>query len=228
MAELKKIEERTLQFIEAHAKLKGYNKMVTHEELAKIIGAESKSTISEILGKRQNIQPEQWILFKAHFKISTEYSVQSGSKSGIVSEDPVQYNKVNAYGDPAYLAGQLAMAERLIAKLESDHAEAKADKEKLFSVLAAAQNTINEVLKPIKDQTQEILTNSKELKENTMDAIIEMQSEHKAMMDTIDLAAKLPVGTTVGKADILEDAAQEIRKSYHKKKNVHKIGKEGQ
>lgn len=122
--------------------------------------------------------------------------------------------------DPAYLAGQLAMAERFIARLEADHADARSDKEKLFKALEDAQKTINEVLKPIKEQTQEILTNSKVVRENTMDGIIEMQSEHRVIMDTLDQIAKQPIGTTFGKADILEGAAQELRKGH--KKSVHK------
>lgn len=129
MAELKKIEERTLQFIEAHARLKGANKMVTHEDLAKIIGAESKSTISEILSKRQNIQPEQWSLFKAHFKISTEYSVQSGLKTGIVNEDPAVYNKELPLGD---LKITLKDYLDLVKQMAED---AKKEKERLYNLL---------------------------------------------------------------------------------------------
>ena len=87
MAAIKKIEHRTLQFIEAHSKLKEANKMVTHEELAKILGVESKTTITEILKKRQNIQPDQWRLFREHFNIGTEYSVQDEANPDFIVND---------------------------------------------------------------------------------------------------------------------------------------------
>jgi transcriptional regulator with XRE-family HTH domain len=112
--------------------------------------------------------------------------------------------------------------ERMIKLIESHVDKAEKDKNRLFKALEDAQKTINEVLKPIKEQTQEILANSKEVRENTIDGIIEMQSEHRVIMDTLDQIAKQPIGTTYGKADILEGAAQEIRKKDHKKKSAHK------
>lgn len=128
----------------------------------------------------------------------------------------------------------IAIYERIIEEKEARRRDAEAWAQKMEAhyndmknALERAQTTINEVLKPIKEQTQEILSNSKEVKENTVDGILEMQSEHRAIMDTLDLIAKQPIGTTYGKSDILEEAAQEIRKKDHKKKNVHKIGKEG-
>lgn len=88
MAAIKKIEERTRQFIDCHTKLKRSNQMVTHEELAKIIGVESKTTISEILGKRQNIQPDQWEAFRKHFKISSDIPVHEPGQSSISVHNP--------------------------------------------------------------------------------------------------------------------------------------------
>ena len=88
MAAIKKIEERTKQFIDYHALLKKSNRMVTHEELAKIIGVESKTTISEILGKRQNIQPDQWEAFRTFFKISSDIPVHPSDESSISIHNP--------------------------------------------------------------------------------------------------------------------------------------------
>lgn len=122
----------------------------------------------------------------------------------------------------------LAVYERIIEEKEARRRDAEAWAQKMEAhyndmknALERAQITINEVLKPIKEQTQEIFTNSKEIRENTIDGIIEMQSEHRVIMDTLDQIAKQPIGTTYGKADILEGAAQEIRKKDHKK-NAHK------
>ena len=131
-----------------------------------------------------------------------------------------------------FLAGKLESKEETIQQIEARRKDAEENAnimrehyKDMKNALERAQITINEILKPIKEQTAEILSNSIQLKDNTMDAIIEMQSEHKAMMDTMDLAARLPVGTTVGNADILEGAAQEIRGKGHKKKHAHKMRK---
>jgi hypothetical protein len=81
--------------------------------------------------------------------------------------------------DPAYLAGQLAMAERLIAKLEESHEEAKADKTKLFEALAETRQTINELLKPMVASLKEIPP--------VLDTIVRNSNEHdKEIMKALD------------------------------------------
>ena len=65
-----KIEPRTTRFIEEYKRLEGESKLPSHAELAAILGIKSKTTISEILGLRQNIQPTSWLKFKEHFKIA--------------------------------------------------------------------------------------------------------------------------------------------------------------
>lgn len=129
-------------------------------------------------------------------------------------------------------ADPIAIYERIIEEKEARRRDAEAWAQKMEAhyndmknALERAQTTINEVLKPIKEQTQEILTNSKEVRENMMDGIIEMQSEHRAIMDGVDQILKQPIGTTFGKADILEEASQEIRTKDHKKKSAHKQSK---
>lgn len=75
MASLKKVEERTKRFIAEYQRLSNNKDFPTHESLAVIIGAKGGNTITEILGERQNIQPEQWKKFALHFGINTENSV---------------------------------------------------------------------------------------------------------------------------------------------------------
>lgn len=135
------------------------------------------------------------------------------------------YKSLNKVSTPA--SDAIAVYERIIEEKEARRLDAvawaqtmEAHYKDMKEALERAQTTINEVLKPIKEQTQEILTNSKVVRENTMDGIIEMQSEHRVIMDTLDQIAKQPIGTTFGKADILEGAAQELRKGH--KKSVHK------
>ena len=69
MSKIKKIEDRTIWFIEAYKKLSEGGRLPTNVDLAKIMGIESKSTITNILNKDQNIQPQQWDKFKKHFSI---------------------------------------------------------------------------------------------------------------------------------------------------------------
>lgn len=69
MATLKKIEDRTNWFIKAYNKLEKERRLPSNVELATIMGMPSKSTVSNILKRQQNIQPEQWQKFKEHFEI---------------------------------------------------------------------------------------------------------------------------------------------------------------
>jgi hypothetical protein len=129
-------------------------------------------------------------------------------------------------------ADPIAIYERIIEEKEARRRDAEVWAQKMEAhyndmkdALERAQITINEVLKPIKEQTEEILINSREVRENTMDGIIEMQSEHRAIMDGLDQVLKQPIGTTFGNADILEGASQDLRSKDHKKKSAHKQSK---
>ena len=82
MAKVSKIEVRTIHFIEEYKRLKDLGKMPALERLAEIMGIKSKSSISEILGKRQNIQPASWDLFKKHFKIGIKQNSDISESSG--------------------------------------------------------------------------------------------------------------------------------------------------
>lgn len=81
MATIKKVEDRTKQFIIEYQRLSKDKDFPTHEKLAEIIGAKGGNTITEIIGKRQNIQPAQWAAFKKYFKIDTEKAVEEDGNS---------------------------------------------------------------------------------------------------------------------------------------------------
>lgn len=70
MAKAIHIEERTDNFIKEYNRLKGNGEMVPHIKLKEILGVNAVSTISEILGRRQNISADSWKQFKKHFGIS--------------------------------------------------------------------------------------------------------------------------------------------------------------
>lgn len=93
-------------------------------------------------------------------------------------ENGVQPGVENTYSAD-YLAGQLAMAERLIAKLEEDKVEARADKTELYQALAETRQTINELLKPMVLSLKEIPP--------VLDSIVRNSTEHdKEIMKALD------------------------------------------
>lgn len=65
MARATTIEERTEKFISAYNRLKTNGLLPDNETLAKELGYKSDASISEILGRRQNIPPAKWLLFVA-------------------------------------------------------------------------------------------------------------------------------------------------------------------
>lgn len=100
----------------------------------------------------------------------------SGNLDILPNKEQVKERNPN---DNAFLAGQLAMAERLIAKLEESNEEAKADKNKLFEALAETRQTINELLKPMVTSLKEIPP--------VLDVIVRNSNEHdKEIMKALD------------------------------------------
>jgi hypothetical protein len=69
VSKIKKIEPRTNWFITAYNKLADEGRLPSNVELAEIMDIPSKSTITNILKRDQNIQPDQWEKFKTHFKL---------------------------------------------------------------------------------------------------------------------------------------------------------------
>jgi transcriptional regulator with XRE-family HTH domain len=117
-----------------------------------------------------------------------------------------------------YLAGQLAMAERLIAKLEENNVEAKADKNKLFDALAETRQTINELLKPMVASLKEIPP--------VLDSIVRNSHEHdKSIMKALDHLIGNSPGTLEKESGkrILKGAVEQQKKG---KAEVGKTGKQ--
>lgn len=65
-----KIEKRTDDFIKELSRLKEEKVIKNNAELIDILGLKNVSTITEIVKKRQNIQPEVWEKFKKHYRIT--------------------------------------------------------------------------------------------------------------------------------------------------------------
>lgn len=132
----------------------------------------SKGQISQIVNKK--LLPSEAFInkFNESFKIVPRGKIESD---------------ISPY-DPAFLAGQLNMAERLIAQLESDHEEAKADKKLLFDALTETRQTLNELLKPMAVSLEKIPP--------VLDTILRNSFEHdKVIMKALDQIVGNPPGT---------------------------------
>lgn len=70
MGQVKEINPLTKKFLAAFEVLKEQGLIPPYDELMAITGIESKSTISNILAKKQNIQPGNWKRFSIHFGLS--------------------------------------------------------------------------------------------------------------------------------------------------------------
>lgn len=121
MPKVLKIEARTTDFIREYKRLKTAGQMPDFEGLAKILGLKSKSTISEVLGLRQNIQPAVWDKFKGHFKImdgapDTDKSEQDTKKPGTVGyqADELTQAKAEAKEANAVIRGYNDFLQRML------------------------------------------------------------------------------------------------------------------
>lgn len=219
--------DRLDRFIKAVEYLKPLAGEATNEGVSRLLKYKSSNYISDIIGGSKPLTP--FVLERmVEYSINPDW-IETGKGAMLMPAKQgggQPKNPDHVLLDTSTVNVTLQDYIDLLKAMNTKEEERGKELILIIKELAAGQKSISEALQPIKEQTQEILANSKDLKENTMDAIIEMQSEHKAMMDTMDLAAKLPVGTTVGKADILEDAAQKIRKNDHTKKNARKQSKD--
>lgn len=130
--------------------------------------------------------------------------------------DIVPNKKIDKDSDPAFLAGQLSMAERLIAKLEESHEEAKADKDRLFEALAETRQTINDLLKPMVASLKEIPP--------VLDIIVRNSNEHdKEIMKALDHLVGNAPGT------LAKESGKRILKSAMEQQKTGKVevGKSG-
>lgn len=120
----------------------------------------------------------------------------------------ILYDKKNAITPSSdFLAGQLDMAERLIAKLEENNEEAKSDKAKLFQALSETRQTINELLKPMVASLKEIPP--------VLDVIVRNSNEHdKEIMKALDHLVGNAPGTLQKESGkrILKGAVEHQRK----------------
>lgn len=121
------------------------------------------------------------------------------------------------------------MYERLIDQIEARRADSEAMARKMEAhyndmknALERAQVTINEVLKPIKEQTAEILTSSKKVDEGLLSLKTEVAAENGEIMATLDQIAGNEIGTTAARAGTVEIGHRIEKAQKGKKANIGK------
>lgn len=87
-----------------------------------------------------------------------------------------------------------------------------------------AEEEKDRLFRLLEKQLSELKSSSEEIVEDLAALTIEVQAEHRAIMDTVDKAAKQTIGTTAATADKIEIASQQERLSKGKHASVGKQG----
>jgi hypothetical protein len=219
--------ERLERFIKAVEYLKPLAAEATNEGVSRLLKYKSSNYISDIIGGSKPLTP--FVLERmVEYSINPDW-IETGKGSMLMPAKLTEVKKdpSNILLDTSTINVTLQDYIDLLKAMNTKEEERGKELISIIKDMAAGQKAITEALQPLKEQTQEILVNSKEVRENMTDAIIEMQSEHRVIMDGLDQVLKQPIGTTFGKADTLEGASQEVRAKGRIKKSAHKQSKEG-
>lgn len=133
------------------------------------------------------------------------FTTASGKTINVLPEGETEITLLNALLEERDRV--LEERNRIIEKVE-------AEKQARIDELIKEKDNLNNILQKY---LQEILANSKEISEDFDALTTEIQAEHRAMMDSIDVAAKQKIGTTRAKAGTAEIASVEQREKMGKK-----------
>lgn len=122
-----------------------------------------------------------------------------------------------------------ADAEATAKKMEQHYNDAKSEKDRLLKtldknqdLLEKAQNAIIEVLKPIQEKTEEILSNSNTTLERLSLVETIVRSDDTVIMNNQDLLNGNEVGTSAIEAGSRQIAADKMRKGKGSQAGAHK------
>lgn len=148
MAKLKKIEARTNWFIDAYKKLENNQLLPSNTDLARLMQMNSKSTVTNILNREQNIQPEQWERFRDHFGLA------DGSEINEPDPTPMQILAVMAEAFKAH-ARTMENIEKNMARADSQ-ARVEVNLQRVFGGVEAIGEQQDHALKKILEDLAEI------------------------------------------------------------------------
>lgn len=154
---------------------------------------------------------------KDYFFVKNDENIKQESIAFQVHEDPDVYNKVPAYGDPAFLAGQLASKDEVIKT--KDEVLAEKEGRRLDAVRRAeiAEMEKDRLLSIIEQNLTALQINSAATLKQLSKVIRVMRADDNEMMDGQDRMQGLAVGTTSTRAGTVELAHErEVNKDHTK------------
>lgn len=198
---------------------------LSQAEAAQLANIERKTFNSYVLGRTE---PDLPTLKKIIKVLGIEREI-----AAYLLEQNVPNREITATtttNSPDYLAGKLAAKEEVIAEKEARRLDAVSWAEKSREDKEHAEKEKDRLYGIIEKYLVDIHSNSKEIAEDISALTNEIQAEHRAMMDSVDVAAKQPIGTTRANAHTVELAYQREQMSADKKSGVDKkteLGKRG-
>jgi hypothetical protein len=205
--------DRLNRFIKAVEYLKTRAEEPTNESVAKLLRYKSLNYISDIIGGSKEISP--FVLERmVEFSINKEW-VDTGKGNMLLAKAYPENNNITMTEEPkgeyerALPLGDLKITLKDYFNLLEEKARKAEERER-------------ELLDIIKRSLKNIETNSKEIADDIEALTTEIQAEHGAMMDSIDVAAKQPIGTTAAAAGTVEIASEQEHLSKGKKTGTGK------
>lgn len=147
----------------------------------------SKGYVSDVINKKK--EPSEEFMNDFYRLFTNEFSNGSQSSNTMDFILPIGLLKVTLKDYVDLLKEQTRKAEE--------------EKDRLYRLL--------------EKQLTDLYSNSKEMAEDILALTTEVQAEHRAMMDSIDVAAKQPIGTTRGAAHTVELAYEQEHQGKGKK-----------
>jgi hypothetical protein len=215
--------DRLNRFIKAVEYLKTKAEEPTNESVAKLLRYKSLNYISDIIGGSKEISP--FVLERmVEFSINKEW-VETGNGEMII---PIKNKSINKE-DPSQIfldtsTIKVTLQDYIDLLKTMNHKEEERSKEliSIIKELAAGQKAISDALLPVKEMSEEILTNSKKTQGDLRALKTEVVAEHGEMMETLDQIAGNEPGTTAAKAGTVELAHQVQKNQKGKKANMGK------
>jgi hypothetical protein len=231
--------ERLERFKKAVEYLKQKADAPTNEGVARLLRYGAENYISDVLGESKAIN-KSLLRRMVEFSISPDW-IETG-KGSMIIDKPEEFHPPKPFfielktasgkaiqvmpegqSEIALLNAFLEERDRVLEERNRIIEKVEIEKQARIDELIKEKENLNNI---IKQYLADIHSNSKEIVEDISALTDEIQAEHRAMMDSIDVAAGQPIGTTFAKSDSVEIASQQIRVDKDKKV-VGKSGKQG-
>jgi hypothetical protein len=211
--------ERLERFIKAVEYLKLFADKPTNDGVSRLLRYNTDSYISDVIGQSKPISP-QLLKRMVEFSINPE-CIETG-----FGEMVIKKKNDDKLLDASTVKITLQDYIDLLKSINQKEEEREKELLKIIKDLAAGQKAISETLTPIKEKTEELLTNSN----TTLDrlSLVEtiIRSDDTVIMNNQDLQNGNKVGTSAKEAGSRQLAADKMRKGKGSQTGAHKTHKE--